>query len=266
LSSESSECRWRSRIIRDGRSGRRGSRQAHASGWHEARGGVEEPMLEPIADDLWVKARRLRFAGVETGTRMTVVRLADGGLFVHSPIPLSERTRAAVEALGPVKAVVAPSLFHHLSVGEWMEAYPDAVVYACPGLERKRRDLRWSRILGDEPEAEWRGEIEQVFFGARSFENEVVFFHRPSRTLICADAVFNLARHPSRLTRIVARLIGNREPGATFLERVLIRDRTAARAQVDRMLAWKPERIVLAHGDLVASGGDEVLRRAYAWL
>lgn len=223
-------------------------------------------MLEPIADSLWVEARPLRFFGVETGTRMTVVRLTDGGLFVHSPVSLDGGTREAVDALGPVKAVVAPSLFHHLYVGEWIRAYPAAVVCACPGLERKRRDLTWQRVLGDEPEEEWRGEIDQVFFGARSFENEVVFFHRLSRTLICADAIFNLADHPSRLTRIVARLIGNRKPGATLFERVLIRNRAAARAQVDRMLAWKPDRIVLAHGDLVDADGSEVLRRAYAWL
>lgn len=223
-------------------------------------------MLEPLADAVWAEARRLRFAAVETGTRMTVVRLATGGLFVHSPISLDRGTREAVDALGPVKAVVAPSLFHHLFVGEWMQAYPDAVVCACPGLERKRRDLSWHRVLGDEPEAEWRGEIEQVFFGARSLENEVVFFHRPSRTLICADFIFNLAGHPSRLTRVVARLIGNRKPGATLLDRLLIRNRAAARVQVDRMLAWNPDRIVLAHGAMVEAGGCEVVRRAYTWL
>ncbi len=223
-------------------------------------------MLEPFAHDLWVEARRLRFAGVETGTRMTVVRLADGGLFVHSPVLLDAETRKAVDALGSVKAVVAPSGFHHLYVGEWMRAYPNAVVCACPGLERKRRDLPWSRVLGDVPEPEWRGEIDQVFFAARKLESEVVFFHRASRTLICADAVFNLANHPSRFTRVVALLMGNRKPGATLLERLLIRDRRAAREQIDRMLAWNADRIVLAHGDLIETGGTEVLRRAYAWL
>jgi hypothetical protein len=223
-------------------------------------------MLEPIADGLWSEARSLRFYGVETGTRMTVVRLGDGALFVHSPIPLDGGTREAVDRLGRVKAVVAPSLFHHLSVGEWMRAYPDAIFCACPGLERKRRDLGWHRVLGDEPEREWRGELDQVFFGARPFENEVVFFHRPSRTLVCADAVFNLANHPSRLTRYVARAMGNWQPGPTLFERVLIRDRAAARAQIDRMLAWNPARIVLAHGDLVERDGADVLRRGYAWL
>jgi hypothetical protein len=226
----------------------------------------EDAMLEPVTKDTWMTTRPLRFFGVETGARMTVVRLADGGLFVHSPVALDAPTRAAVDALGRVHAVVAPSLFHHLYVGEWMRAYPDAIACACPGLERKRQDLPWSRVLGDQPEPEWRGELDQVFFGARSLENEVVFFHRASGTLLCADAIFNLGTHPSRLTRIVACLLAARRPGATWVERLLIRDRAAARAQVDRMLAWNADRIVPAHGDVIETGGREVLRRAYAWL
>lgn len=223
-------------------------------------------MLHPFAEDVWVAHRPLRFWGVETGTRMTVVRLADGGLLVHSPVALDVATRAAVDALGPVTAVVAPSRFHHLFVRDWLGAYPDARAWACPGLETKRRDLAWRGVLGDEAEGPWRGELEQVFFGARWLENEVVFFHPKSGTLICADLLFNLAEHPSRLTRLAALALGNRAPGATWLERVILRDRRAARAQVDRMLAWRPRRIALAHGALVEHEGAEVLRRAYAWL
>jgi hypothetical protein len=229
-------------------------------------GAREDPRLTPFAEGLWTQARPLRFLGVETGTRMSVVRLADGALFVHSPVALDAGTRGAVDALGPVKAVVAPSLFHHLYVAEWIETYPEAVFCACPGLARKRPDLGFGRELGDEPEEEWRGELEQVFFAARSLENEVVFFHRASRTLLCVDLLFNLATHPSLLTRLAARLIGNREPGATRLERLITRDRAGAREQVDRMLAWDIDRIVLSHGDLIERDGREVLRRAYAWL
>jgi hypothetical protein len=222
--------------------------------------------VESLAEGLWCEARPLRFLGVETGTRMSIVRLANGGLFVHSPVALTPETRAAVAALGPVHALVAPSRFHHLYVPEWLAAHPGALACCCPGLVRKRADIAWTRVLGEAPEPEWRGELDQVWFGARSLEDEVVFFHRASRTLLCADAIFNLARHPSRLTRLVALLMGNREPGATRLERWLIRDRAAARAQVERMLAWRPERIVLAHGPCIESGASEVLRRAYAWL
>lgn len=225
-------------------------------------------MLEPLADDVWVAPRALRFLGVEIGTRMTVVRLASGGLFVHSPVALDESTRESVDALGPVTAIVAPCLFHHLHVGAWAQAYPRASVSGCPGLETKRKDVTWSRVLGDQPaaDAEWRGELDQVLFGALPIENEVVFFHPKSKTLIASDLIFNLATHPSGLTRTIARLIGPREPGCTLLERMMIRDRAAAREQVGRMVAWGAERVVLAHGDLLASDGSEVLKRAYSWL
>jgi len=223
-------------------------------------------MLQHIATNLWVEARKLRFWGLETGTRMSVVRLSNGSLFVHSPVELDNDTRSEVEKLGSVRVVIAPSRMHHLYIGEWMDAYPEARAFCCPTLEKKRSDIAWHAVLGDEPEPEWRGEIDQVFFGARSLENEVVFHHRQSRTLLCADAVFNLADHDSPLTRIVAVLMGGRKPGATWLERALIRDRRAAREQIDRMLAWDFDRIVLAHGDIIEAGGRDVLRNAYAWL
>lgn len=223
-------------------------------------------MLQNIAENLWVEARKLRFWGLETGTRMSIVRLSGGELFVHSPVALDTETKHEVDAIGPVRAIVAPSRMHHMYIPEWMNAYPRAVACCCPTLEKKRADIVWTRVLGDEPEPEWRGEIDQVFFGARSLENEVLFYHRKSRTLLCADAIFNLATHSSPITRVVAVLMGGRTPGATLLERVLIRDRRAAREQIDRMLAWDFDRIVLAHGDIIETGGRDVLRKAYAWL
>ncbi len=222
-------------------------------------------MLSPFADDVWTEARSVRFLGLETGTRMTVVRMSDGGLFVHSPVALDDATRRAVDALGEVRAVVAPSLFHHLHVGAWMGAYPDAVFAACPGLEHKRPDLAFSCVVADVPHERWARDLDQVYFSARR-ENEVVFFHRKSRTMICADALLNLSGHPSPSTRLVARLMGNRAPGAGWPERLMIRDRSVARRQVARILEWDIERIVLAHGPPVPAGGREVVRRAYAWL
>src|SRR5688500_4239258 len=115
-------------------------------------------MLTRWADDVWTDSRPMRFFGVETGTRMTIVRLSGGGLFVVSPVALDASTKAEVDALGTVAAVVAPSLFHHLSVGAWMEAYPRATFAACPGLEWKRPDLPFSNVLGDTAADPWRGE------------------------------------------------------------------------------------------------------------
>lgn len=221
--------------------------------------------LEPFATDVWTTARAQRFWGVETGTRMTVVRLGGGGLFVHGPVALDEPTRHAVEALGEVRAVVSSSRFHHLYAGEWMKAYPTATFCACPGLEKKRADLAWNHILGDEPLALWADDLDQVYFSAR-FEHEVVFFHRATRTLICLDALIHLSTHPSRATRFVARLLMNDAPGKGYLERIAVGNRATARREIDRILAWDIDGIILAHGGLVRHGGREVFRAAYAWV
>lgn len=222
-------------------------------------------MLTQFADEVWVEARETKFLGVETGTRMTVVRLSGGGLFVHSPVALDDATRGAVDELGEVRAVVAPSLFHHLHVGDWMRAYPGAVFGACPGLEWKRPDLSFSCVLADQPHEAWVRDLDQVYFSARR-ENEVVFFHAKSRTMICSDALLNLSGHPLATTRFVARLMGNRAPGLGWPERFMIRDRRLARRQADRILGWDIDKIVLAHGPVVEREGREVVRRAYAWL
>ncbi|MDB4929841.1 MAG: Methanol oxidation s, glmU-like protein [Myxococcaceae bacterium] len=222
-------------------------------------------MLAPVAEDLWTVARPQRFWGLETGTRMTVARLSDGGLFVHCPVALDADTRRAVDALGPVRAIVASSLFHHLYAGEWARAYPAATLWACPGLPQKRPDLPWTGVLGDAPDASWAADVDQRPFTAR-FEREVVFFHRKSRTMVCADAMLNLWQHPSPVTRAAALLMGNLGPGRGYLERIAVRDWALGRQQVDRILEWDIDGVVLAHGGLLAHGGRDALRDAYDWL
>jgi hypothetical protein len=221
--------------------------------------------LMPVVEGIWTAPRPQRFWGLETGTRMTVVRLSEGGLFVHCPVALDEATREAVDRLGDVRAVVSSSLFHPLYAGNWMKAYPKAVFFACPGLEKKRSDLAWSGVLSGDPHPVWAGDLDQGDFTAR-FEHEIVFFHRPTRTLITADALLNLRRHPSRVTRAVAIAMANTAPGKGWMERFAVRDRAAGRRQVDRILEWDIDRILLAHGDCVERDGRRVVREAYAWL
>ena len=223
--------------------------------------------LEPFADEIWTVTRELRFYGVETGSRMTVVRLRPGELFVHSPGPLDDALQEELAALGRVVAIVAPSSFHHLHVLEWQAAYPEAKLGGCPDLMKKRDDVSFDVVLGDTPEPEWAGVLEQVHFAARTMEDEVVFFDPRSRTLICCDAVFNLCAHERRFTRFTAFMLANRKPGATWLEHLMMRKhRKAGREQVDRMLAWPIQSIVLSHGPLIHADGHAILRNAYAWL
>jgi hypothetical protein len=224
-------------------------------------------MFRELATDLWVTERPQRFFGIEMGTRMSVVRLADGGLFVHSPVHLDNDTRRALDALGPVRAVVAPNRYHHLYVGEYFTAYPEARIYAAPGLPEKRADLSFHGVLTDEAPALWAGQIDQLVFRALPVLNDALFFHRRSRTLIVTDLVFNLLHTNSLATRLVFSLDGAYGRfGPSRLWRLLTRDRATARAAVDRILSWNFDRVVLAHGDVLETGGHEAFRQGFAWL
>jgi hypothetical protein len=225
------------------------------------------PALRPLAQDLWIADRPQRFYGLEVGTRMTVIRLADGSLLLHSPVALDTELRRELDALGPVRYAVAPNRVHHLYAGKVAEAYPGARLWVGPGLEKKRPDLVFEGILGDEAPAEWKGQVDQTFFRGRPYENEVVFFHRASRTLILCDLAFNFGPRAAAPTRLLMRLLRSYGRfGPSMLDPLLIRDRVAARQSLTRILGWDFDRGVVAHGDVLESGGGEALREGYAWL
>jgi hypothetical protein len=223
--------------------------------------------LRALADDLWVADRPQKFYGLAVGARMTVMRLSGERLLLHSPVALDAVLRAELDALGRVSYVVAPNRLHHLYAGAVAQVYPEARLWIGPGLERKRPDLVFTAVLDDEAPAEWRGEVDQVFFRGRPYENEVVFFHRSSRTLILCDLAFNFGPTAATPTRVLMRLIRSYgHLGPTKLDPLLIRDRRAARESLERILAWDFDRVVVAHGDVQESGGREILRDGYAWL
>src|SRR6201989_1180202 len=102
---------------------------------------MSEPLLQ-FGPEIWIADGPVAsFHSFPYPTRMAVIRLTDGSLFVWSPVALSNSPRASVEALGPVRHLVSPNALHHLFLGEWKTAFPAARLYASPGLRRKRRDL-----------------------------------------------------------------------------------------------------------------------------
>ena len=103
-------------------------------------------------------------------------------------------TRAAIEDLGEVRAIIAPSTFHHFFVGSAQRAFPAARTYAIEGLERKRKDLRFDELLDSKPPAAWVGQMEQVVVGNRVIR-EVDFMHRASRTVIAHGELLDRDPH-----------------------------------------------------------------------
>jgi hypothetical protein len=224
-------------------------------------------MLRELNTNLWVAERPQRFFGLEVGTRMSVIRLADGSLLLHSPVALGPELRREIDGRGTVRFAVAPNRFHHLYAGDVARAYPEARLWVAPGLERKRPDLVIAGVLGDDAPPEWKGEVDQVFFRGRPFENEVAFLHRASRTLLLCDLAFNFGPGAPVVTRLLMSVLQRRGRfGPLRLDPLLIRDRRAARQSLEGILAWDFDRVLVAHGDVLESGGRAALRAGYAWL
>ena len=222
-------------------------------------------MLHSIADDIWVAEQPLRYLGVALTTRMTIVRLADGILMVHSPIRLTDELRSAAASAGRVRFIVAPNRFHHLFVPDWQKAYPGAQTFCAPGLDTKRADLKFTAILGDEPAPAWADEMDQAFMRALPPLNEIVLFHRKSRTVIFTDLLFNIARHDSAYARFLLRLDGALHgPAIPRSFRLLLRRRRVeCAAFLHRILSWDFDRAILAHGEIIESGARPAIERAW---
>jgi hypothetical protein len=218
--------------------------------------------LREFAPGIHLFESTVRFYGVRIQTRMTVVQLSDSRLLVHSPVALDPAIRRDLDSLGEVAFVVSPNKIHHLSIGEYTDAYPRAKAFASPGLPDRRPDLAFAGILGDQPDPAWAAELDQAEIHGNLFFAEIVFLHRASRTLIVADLVENLDRETaSILGRTLARLFGvGSEPVASPEHRLYTNDARAAAESLERIQSWDFERIVLSHGGLIESGGRAVMQ------
>jgi len=196
---------------------------------------------------------------------MTIVRLASGFLLVHSPIRPTDAMREELSRLGEVRFIVAPNKYHHLYAGEFAAAFPDARLYIAPGLQEKRKDLRFHGILSDEPEPYWEDSLKQHVFQGIPAVNEVVFFHPESRTVIFTDLVFNFSSDLSPGQKLFALLDGVYEKTAVsrLTRYILLGDRKLARRSADKILEWDFDKVVLAHKDVVHEDGHEAVRKAF---
>ncbi|MGC9526828.1 MAG: DUF4336 domain-containing protein [Limnospira sp.] len=227
-------------------------------------------MLEKFGPSLYsADGPTVSFFGFPYPTRMAVARLSDGGVWVWSPIALTEELADEVQAIGPVRHIVSPNKIHHLFLGEWASHWPDARLYAPPGLAQRKPEIPFDDELDDEPPASWAADIDQVVFRGSFAMEEVVFFHRVSRTAIVGDLIqrhleSKMSGWKGALMRFDG-LVGDRgstprEWQATFFQR------SSTRAARKAVLEWNAERLLIAHGKCAQTGAAEILSTALSWI
>jgi glyoxylase-like metal-dependent hydrolase (beta-lactamase superfamily II) len=223
--------------------------------------------LATVAPDVWTAESEIRFPlGFRLPLRMTALRLQDGGLLVYSPIRLDDATATALGALGPVRHVIAPNLLHHLWARPFLERFPQARLWAPPGLASKRPDLPIAGELDGATPSPFGPEVTAIRLEGAPKLNELVLHHAPSRSLLCADLLFNVRRPPTLVTSAVLTLMGTR--GKLALSRAwrsLAKDRAALAASARRVLALDFTRVLPGHGD-VAEDAHDAAEAALGWM
>jgi Domain of unknown function (DUF4336) len=154
----------------------------------------------------------LAFQNVTVTVRTNVVRMKDGGLWVHGPQWPTGEFMHLLDELGPVRHVVLPcnALEHKAPMRAFVERYPDATVWISPGQygpfgscgttlnEACRMGYRVDGILAasersaDTPPWADEFEYETLYLdlpGNAGPVSEVAFYHKPTRTLLTVDAV-----------------------------------------------------------------------------
>ncbi len=230
---------------------------------------------KPVAEGVFVVDSTLSgLMGRILPARMTVIRLPDGGLLLHSPTQFSLGLKDELEKLGPIQHLVAPNVAHWTFLQPWQRACPDATTWAAPGL-RERSQVQKSGVrldydLSDVPPAEWGDAIELATVPGGFGFHEVALFHRSTRTLVLTDLVLNLEapKVPAAL-RFLARLFGITAPDGMpppYLRAVIKLRRQEAAHGASRLLDLQPERVIFAHGRWFERDGTAALRRSLRWL
>lgn len=227
-------------------------------------------MLTDFGQEIWISdGPNADVFGFHYPTRMAVIRLSNGDLFIWSPVTLTHDLKAGVDALGPVRHIVAPNSMHHLSLSEWHDAYPTAKIYAPPKLSAKRKDIHFDDVLGDGAMPDWDGEIDQVVMRGNLITTEVVFFHINSGTVLFTDL---LQQFPDSWftgwRKRIAKLDLMIEPEASVPRkfRVAFVNRKAARTALGHILLWPAGKVLMAHGKPVTENAQSFVRRAFRWL
>ncbi|PVA10848.1 DUF4336 domain-containing protein [Pelagivirga sediminicola] len=202
-------------------------------------------------------------------TRCTVIRLANGDLWVHSPTLLTDTLRDELGALGPVAHLVAPNWLHYVNISDWQRAYPGAMAHAAPGVaERAARQglpLQFDAQIDQTPPRAWDGQIDQMIARGSRKHREAVFHHRKSSTLILTDLIENFeTRHLPVWMRSLVWLAGiDSSDGKMPPDMRMTFRKTPLAESIEAMIAWQPQRLILAHGRWYGRDAVGELRRAF---
>ncbi len=207
-----------------------------------------------LSENLWLLRYPLKMLGADLHRNVTVMRLKSGELVIHSTGPFELDDVAHINSLGRPGWMLDTMLRHDTFAKRGKESFPDAVYLAPEGFS-KLAGVATGPLLPAPPE--WGDEIEvKRVEGVPGMEEHAVF-HRPSRTLIVADLLFNFGPDAPAWTRFLMLLaVGKKhDPGMARSVRMTVKDDAALRRSLAEIESWDFDRIIVGHGDIVETDG-----------
>jgi hypothetical protein len=220
--------------------------------------------IERLEPNLWRVQGTLR--GMALKRVMTLVRLDDGRIAVHSAISLSDDAMAEIEAWGTPAVLLVPNGYHRLDAPAWLERYPDLEVRCPSGARRKVEEV--VRVDGTYEDFDV-GETLKIdtLDGIAAAEGALIVQSPSGVTLVFNDAVFNMPHGKGMagwfFRHVTASTGGPRVP--RIFRWFVVKDRAALAAHLER-LADTPDlvRIIVSHHRMITDRPSETLRAAAA--
>lgn len=230
--------------------------------------------MKKLNTNIWTVDQKLKYHGLEVGARMTVIKFNNGKIALISPVAIDDDLAIEISKQGEVAYIIAPNLYHHLYLRACCERYSNAKVYVATGLAENYEDINCI-TLSSTPPADWEDCLDQAVFEGYAVQelsghvelNEVIFFHKQSKTLILTDAAYHIAASSPLLSQLIAKAAGLYEVlGSTALEKFATKRKYDAQQSLIKVLEWPFDSVVMAHGEIIKSNGRKKLVDGYQWL
>lgn len=231
----------------------------------------KQPTLQEFAENIYFTEYPISFAGCRFNARMTVIRMSDGKLLLHSPCDIDDALKREIQELGQVSMIVAPGNYHYLHVLQCKEVFPDAQVYLSLGLDKKQPKLMklpGAKVLYDKDVLD--RDIQHVFLSGNRVINEIVFYHVPSKTLVLTDSIEYIGDDSRADTNwflrawwVIMRMWNKPKPAPEYQMGWWCKNKQESRGIMQQILSWDFERVIIAHGQNITNDSKTVVRQAW---
>lgn len=233
---------------------------------------VSMPNMQAFVQNIWiVDGPNVRDFGVLFTTRMTIVKLVNGSVWINSPVSVPFETLKCITELGSVSYLIAATPRHVWRLDAWHTLFPEAQLWVPRAslLTLKKGHLPLTGRLADTPQSDWADDFDQLAFQGNPLIEEALFFHRASRTVILDDLIQVHSRvtgKPLRNALLTLGGVASPQGGVPTDIRLSFTQRHLARQSLEKLLSWDFDKLIIGHGVCIEQDARPFVEQAFHWL